>query len=187
MQKKIEELKFAVYNPREITKHDFEALKRSIKEFGFVEPVVVNKDNTIIGGHMRVRAAKELGIAEVPCVFVDLDDTKAKLLNLALNKISGDWDESKLAEVLYNLKEIVPDDLELAGFTDLDIDSLIQEVAGEEISDVPEVDIEGAGKNANILVSFYFQTEEEAQKILNTFESRSRIIDGKQLFKRLKL
>ena len=78
----ISKLKFADYNPREITDHDFEALKNAIKEFGIVDPVIVNKDNTIIGGHMRVRVAQELGIEKVPVSYVDLPEDRAKLLNL---------------------------------------------------------------------------------------------------------
>ena len=80
----ISELKPAPYNPREISRHDFEALKGSIQEFGFVDPVIVNKDNSIIGGHQRVDAAKELGIDAVPVVFVDVAGEQAKILNLAL-------------------------------------------------------------------------------------------------------
>jgi len=119
---KISELKFAEYNPREITEHDYEALKNAIREFGIVDPIIVNKKgNEIIGGHMRVRAAQELGIEEVPVVYVNLPDEKAKLLNLALNRIQGRWDREKLEKLLYELsqKEV---DLELSGFEPWELD-----------------------------------------------------------------
>lgn len=111
----ITDLKLAVYNPREITEHDFEALKKSITEFGFVEPVVVNKDMEIIGGHMRVKAAEALGMKQVPCVMVDLVPEKARLLNLALNRISGRWDVQKLGELIIDLSTKGVD-LDLSGF-----------------------------------------------------------------------
>ncbi len=118
----VDELKFAEYNPREITEHDFEALKNAIKEFGIVDPIIVNKPtNEIVGGHMRVRAAKELGIIEVPVYYVDLPDEKVKVLNLALNRIQGRWSREKLETMLFELsqKEI---DMTLSGFENWELE-----------------------------------------------------------------
>lgn len=79
----------APYNPRRISKHDLEALQRSIRYFGSVEPVVVNRrSNRIVGGHQRIKAAKAEGLESFPVVFVDLDDPSEKQLNLALNRIT---------------------------------------------------------------------------------------------------
>lgn len=103
----------AVYNPRFINDTEMAKLKRSLMEYGMVEPIVVNKDFTIIGGHQRVKGAKELGWVEVPCVVLDIDKTKEKLLNLALNKIQGEWDYNKLYDILVVLEG---DDISLAGF-----------------------------------------------------------------------
>ncbi len=122
----VSKLVFAEYNPRQINKHDFAKLVQSLKEFGFVEPVVVNKDLTIIGGHMRVRAAQELQIKEVPCVQVDLPKEKEKALNLALNRIHGDWDEEKLAEVLFELENLP--ELELTGFSESEVAKVLDTV-----------------------------------------------------------
>lgn len=91
-QVKIKDLKNAEYNPRKISDFDLKALKNSIKEFGFVEPVVANKNNQVIGGHQRVKAAQALGIESVPVFYIDLPAEKEKILNLALNRIHGDWD-----------------------------------------------------------------------------------------------
>lgn len=109
----IEQLIPADYNPRLIDSKELEKLKRSIREHGFVEPVVVNKDMTIIGGHQRIKAAKELGYSEVPCVIVDLPKNKEKTLNLALNRISGEWDDEKLQVILSQMDE---EDRQLTGF-----------------------------------------------------------------------
>lgn len=103
--KKINELNPAEYNPREISQFDLDELKKSIQEFGIVEPIIINKDNTIIGGHQRVVACQQLGIQEVPCFIIELDKTKEKVLNLALNKIQGRWDETKLSDLIYKLKK----------------------------------------------------------------------------------
>jgi DNA modification methylase len=102
----IDKLKFAEYNPRIITKEEFEGLKASIQSFNFVDPIIINKDYTIIGGHQRTRAAKDLGFKTVPCNILDLDKTNEKKLNVILNSqaISGKYDELKLSEILEELK-----------------------------------------------------------------------------------
>jgi len=116
----------APYNPRTITDHDLEALRRSLRFFGTVEPIVVNRrSDRIVGGHQRVRAAEAEGIATLPCVFVDLDEPSERQLNLALNRIHGEWDMEKLEEVLREL-EAAGADLDLTGFTTVEIDELLR-------------------------------------------------------------
>ena len=116
---KIADLKFADYNPRTINDKEFKGLKKSLKTFGFVDPVIVNKDLTIIGGHMRSRAWKDLGNDTVPCHVVDLDKKQEKKLNVLLNsqKISGKFDDLMLSEILEELK--LDDD-----YFDLNLDEL---------------------------------------------------------------
>lgn len=101
------ELKAASYNPRKDLKPgdaEYEKLKRSIQEFGYVEPVIWNKrTGTVVGGHQRLKVMKDLGYEEVDCVVVYLDEQKEKALNIALNKISGEWDEGLLASLLKDL------------------------------------------------------------------------------------
>jgi len=98
----IDDLKFAEYNPRAATEKEIKDLKESLKRFGFVEPIVVNnapkRKNVIIGGHFRVKVAKELGIKEIPVVYVNIPDLKREQeLNLRLNKNLGHWDYDLLA------------------------------------------------------------------------------------------
>lgn len=93
----------ADYNPRRITEEDRMQIRTSLKEYGFVEPVIVNcnpkRKNIIVGGHQRVTIAKEdLGYTEVPCVFVNLTLDREKELNARLNKNTGRWDTDKLQE-----------------------------------------------------------------------------------------
>ncbi len=95
----------APYNPRRMSEHDLTALRRSMKSFGVVEPVVVNRrTGRIVGGHQRVKAAEAEGIEKLPVVHVDLDEPSEKQLNLALNRISGDWNEGALARILAELQ-----------------------------------------------------------------------------------
>lgn len=96
---KIANLKPAEYNPRIDLKPEnveYQRIKRSLVEFGYVAPIIVNTDMTVISGHQRLKVLKELGYTEIDCNIVDLDKNKEKALNIALNKISGEWDNDKL-------------------------------------------------------------------------------------------
>ena len=78
------------YNPRKKLKpgdKEYEKIKNSIQEFGYVEPVIVNSDMTIIGGHQRVTVLSDLGYEEIDCIVIDIDKNKEKALNIALNKM----------------------------------------------------------------------------------------------------
>ena len=130
----ITELKPAEYNPRKISRHTLKALKANIKEFGLVDPLVVNSDMTIIGGHQRFKACLELGFEEVPCIVLNLTKSKEKALNLALNKITGDWDRTKLEKLLHDIDSI---DLGFTGFNDDELAKLVEEVNAT----TPEYDI----------------------------------------------
>ena len=135
---KITDLKPAEYNPRRISDDDYQKLKNSISTFGLVDPIIVNLKNMhIVGGHQRYDVLLDehmldndflaelpmIRLGDVGFVFTDTelsirDDDHEKALNLALNKISGEWDNDKLAEVLEDLEDSDLD-LELTGFDDL--------------------------------------------------------------------
>lgn len=83
---------------------EYEKLKNSIKEFGYVEPIVWNKrTGNVVGGHQRLKILKNEGQKKVKVSVVDLSDSQEKTLNIALNKISGDWDEEKLNQIFKDL------------------------------------------------------------------------------------
>ena len=133
----------ATYNPRKDLKptdEEYQKIKRSIEEFGFVSPLVVNKDMTVIGGHQRLKVLIEMGYKEVECIVVNLDKTKEKALNVALNKISGEWDTEKL-EIL--LQELLQEDFDvsLTGFNSEEIDNLLNDYTEAEED---EFDLENA-------------------------------------------
>ena len=133
----IEKLKAAEYNPRKDLKpedEEYQKIKRSILEFGYVAPIIVNADMTVIGGHQRLKVLKELGYEEVECNIVDLDKTKEKALNIALNKITGEWDNSKLEELLAELKE-TDIDMDMTGFTFDEVDNILKDIEGSKEDD----------------------------------------------------
>ena len=112
----INTLKPSVYNPRIMPEDEMRKLGKSLAEFGVVEPIVINKNNNIIGGHMRIEALKTAGITEVPCVRVDIDPIKEKALNLALNKIHGEFEMPMLKDVLEEIDTGELEDIEITGF-----------------------------------------------------------------------
>lgn len=137
--KQIDQLTPAAYNPRvdlQPGSEEYEKLKRSIQNFGFVETPVWNKQTgRLVGGHQRVKVAKDLGYTEIEVSVVDMTEEKEKALNVALNKISGSWDEDKLADLLRSLDD---DMIDLTGF---DEDELL-ELMPESTDDVDEDDLD---------------------------------------------
>ena len=128
-KKKISELKPAPYNPRvdiKENKYFYEKLYRSIKQFGLVEPIVWNKrTGHVVGGNQRLQILKDEGVEEVDVVVVDLPLEEEKALNIALNKIVGDWDREKLASVLNELNDIDDFLIQLSGFDEKELNSII--------------------------------------------------------------
>src|SRR3990172_1999968 len=94
---KLDELRPDPKNPRTISKSQMGALSRSLDRWGVVEPIVVNKDGTIIGGHQRYESLRKAGVKKVACVVLDLSVSEAHALNLALNRISGEFDDDLLS------------------------------------------------------------------------------------------
>lgn len=119
IERNIEELIPATYNPRKLTPKQYENLKQSLDRFGFAEPVIINthpkRKNIIVGGHQRVKVWHEMGNKTVPCVEVNLTEAKERELNVRLNKNTGEWDWELLDE--YYEK----DDLIEWGFTSEEI------------------------------------------------------------------
>lgn len=139
---KIGDLKMATYNPRkELTEKDkeYQKIKNSIIEFGYVTPIIVNSDMTVISGHQRLKVLKDLKYEDIDCIIVKFDKNKEKLLNIALNKISGEWDYRKL-ESIFNELENSNVDLSLTGFDDKEIEKFVKETE-ELISKNEEVNI----------------------------------------------
>ena len=95
---KIHDLNPAEYNPRKMTLKQYEDLKNSLEKFGCVDPIIINSDNTIVGGHQRVRIMVELGATQVPVVRVNISKEDEKELNVRLNKNTGEFDFDIMAD-----------------------------------------------------------------------------------------
>jgi len=120
----VSKIKYAPYNPRKISPETLEKLKQSIEAFGYVEPIIVNKRTMhVVGGNQRLRALRELKVKEVQAVMVDLDIEHEKVLNIALNKIAGEWDIEKLQQLLSEMDDSM---IDLTGFSQEEIEKLFE-------------------------------------------------------------
>lgn len=151
----------ADYNPRKDLRsgdREYEKLVRSIEEFGYVEPIVWNRTTgNIIGGHQRLKVLIDKGYTEVEVVELELDEQEEKILNVALNKISGRWDNEKLIAVLEELKE--QEEMELTGFEDWELEAL--QVTYDHIEDLLRDDFADTGKaeRENFTMTFTLPAE----------------------------
>lgn len=130
----------AEYNPRQLTKEQYHNLKDSMSRFGIVDPLIVNthkdRKNILVGGHQRLRVARDLGLKDIPCVEVDLNPDKEKELNIRLNKNVGEWDFDALANY-FDVGELTE-----WGFTDDELQFYEDEPTEGLIDDdeIPEVE-----------------------------------------------
>jgi DNA modification methylase len=133
-------------NPRRMSNEQLEALTRSLREYTVVQPILARReDNTVIAGHQRLLAARRLGWPTVPVFFLDVSPEQARVLNLALNRISGDWDQELLAKLLGDLKPIEDVDLSLTGFSEDELKKLLSRLDHREKRERPEsFDLEAA-------------------------------------------
>lgn len=133
----LKELKPAAYNPRKKLKKgdkEYEKIKQSLLKFGYVDPIIVNEDLTVIGGHQRLTVLKDLDYETAKCVIVKLSKEDEKALNIALNKITGQWDDALLADLLLDLQES-DFNLDLTGFEPPEIDNILSNVHDKELSE----------------------------------------------------
>ena len=163
-KKNVKDLLPADYNPRKDLKPgdpEYEKLKRSIEQFGYVEPVIWNeKTGRVVGGHQRLKVLTDMGITEVDVVVVDMDTEKEKALNIALNKISGEWDTEKLALVIADLQG-TDFDVSLTGFDPEELEDLFRDDVKGGVKELfcgdstkPETfDLLMNGKKANLVVT----------------------------------
>lgn len=139
----ISEIKEYTNNPR-INNNAIDKVAESIKQFGFMQPIVVDNNNVIIVGHTRYKAAKKLGLKEVPCIIANnLSEKKINAYRIADNKTNelSEWDISKLAYELENIEN------EFTGFDDSEIQAIIANI---EVVENDEVGNSGTGLNNNV-------------------------------------
>ena len=117
--KKIEDLMPASYNPRKITKRQYDNLMHSIEKFGYIEPIIWNEETGhVVGGHQRLKVLTDLGYKEVICVVISIPESEEKILNVTLNNVNGTFEQDNLFGILGEASE---SDLKLTGFRDLEL------------------------------------------------------------------
>lgn len=154
-ERPLSELHPADYNPRvALTPEDeeYQRIKRSIEEYGYVDPIIINSDGTIIGGHQRYNVLLDLGYDTAHVVIVDLDKNAEKALNVALNKISGEWDDEKLCDLLQDL-DLSGYDFSLTGFTHSELDELQLKLNIDEAVEDEGFDVDKAVKDCEKTVT----------------------------------
>ena len=148
---KLAALSLSEYNPRRISEEQLGQLEKSIRRWRMVEPIVVNRRASgalvVVGGHQRVKVLARLGRARVPAVILSLRPPEEKLLNLALNKLGGEWDLSQLAAVVAELSAAEAA-LDAAGFSEDEVKELLARAEREARipAEFPDVPIELEGK-----------------------------------------
>lgn len=140
---KATELRAAAYNPRKDLQPEdaeYKKLRRSMEEFGYVEPIIWNeRTGNVVGGHQRLKVLLEQGAEDIECVVTSLDEKGEKILNVLLNKVKGRWDIGKLADLLQELDEAGA--MEATGFEDWELQSLLMQY--DHIKDLMEDDFSG--------------------------------------------
>lgn len=173
-------------NPRRMAARELEALTRSMSEFGFIDPVIARKETrVVIGGHQRLVAARKLGLKTVPAIFLEISEEKARLLNVALNKISGEFDEELLAQLLASLEGTPELDLSHSGFDGAEIDELLRSLETRGKRDRPEcldldVALRAAYENPRALPGDLFRLGRHRLLCGDATESKDveRLLDG---------
>lgn len=140
--RRLADLKPAAYNPRKKLvpgDPEYEKIARSIEEFGYCDPIIINKDGTIVGGHQRASVLKSLGYTEADCIVVDLSKQDEKALNIALNKISGQWDMALLRDALQDLT-LSKVDVNATGYSDDELSVILGDVMLEKQHEESPID-----------------------------------------------
>ena len=181
----IADLKPAEYNPRKRLKPgdaEYEKLRNSIEKFGYVDPIIINADGTVIGGHQRLFVLTDLGYQEADVAVVDLSKNDEKALNIALNKISGQWDEEKLAEIFAELGED-DYDIGLTGFMEDEISLALLDAVDGDMEVVGSVPFSEVLREEHNYIVLYFDNEvdwlqAESLFALETVKALSTRTDG---------
>lgn len=145
-------LKLAAYNPRSISEDALKRLAKLLDKHGFVDPVIARgEDRLLIGGHQRIKAnaLRAKPDKAIPCIFLDgVTDEQAKALNIALNnpKAQGEWDKTQLSEVLSSLETAGDDLLAMTAFSEVELQSMIDELSSWQDEAGQEFDESAADK-----------------------------------------
>ena len=172
---KLSELNPASYNPRTITNEELKKLEKSITEYGYIEPIIWNNNTkNVVGGHQRLKILSKImkPDEELDVVVIDIPLDKEKALNLALNKISGEWDDDLLSSILVSLGDA---ELELTGFNNMELKNILKFTDMSTI-ELEKFDIEGTQKERHCSI-FYFDDKKDADKVAKYFKNDKKSVE----------
>ena len=172
IKKRIADMERAEYNPRvELMPGDdeYEKLKRNIDRFGVVVPVIWNKrTNRVVSGHQRLTVLMNEGVTETDVSVVDLDETAEKQLNIAMNKVTGEWDEVKLKELLDGLGDAAPE----TGFDLYEIEALENNVDALVDGDFLDSELKSIEETFNISLKFSAEDRDVLKEYIHQHRNR---------------
>ena len=200
-------IKLSKYNPRKINDDDLKKLMKSIDNFGFVDPIIINlKNNQIVGGHQRFKVIKQNNIEELNLIklgdigwaFPETElkienEVQEKALNIALNKIQGEWNNSKLEDVLVELNTN-DFNIELTGFDEIetpDFEELYSFLDEDEIDNADGVNFRPQHEKGNLRKNTYNLTfppykvnltEEEYYRLRDIYNEHVELNGSDELF-----
>jgi len=165
----IEELVPHPKNPRVHPESAIEKLTKSLKQFGWTNPVLASSDGVILAGHARVKAAEKAGHEQVPVIYLPFTGAKADAYLVADNKLAEEteWNTDQLAELLEELEGEI--DIDLTGFEEEELESLLS-YQDDESLDLGEIDVEGEAKEKNEILIFYFTEPADAHTVRTRLE-----------------
>ena len=187
----VREINPAPYNPRSITPEKFEALKGSITENGFLDPLVVQKKGLrLIGGHQRLRAVKEICVEasksppDLPCIVLDINEKAAKRLNIKLNKIQGEFEARLLGELLVDIydneKLALPvEDFSMLGFDSQEAEKFIRLVEPDRVPLLPTDSGEASSFGKSITLSIEFDSVVLRDKVKKLLVENAKVAKKK--------
>lgn len=171
IKKRIEDMNRATYNPRVDLQPDdveYQSIKLSLESHGLVQPIVWNKrTNTVVSGHQRLTVLEAQGVEEVDVSVVDMDDISEKELNVALNKVEGEWDDQKLSELL----EELGDEANETGFTDAEIETLRGQLQSYFTDAEEREEPLSIEPDSSFLLSLHFDASDES--IIKTYVKKN--------------
>ena len=177
---KLKDLNPSEYNPRKIAPEELEKLKKSITEYGYIEPIIWNETTkNVVGGHQRLKVLSKIikPDEEIDVVVINVSSDKEKALNLALNKISGEWDNELLKDLMQELQD-ANFDMELTGFDENEIENMMVWYEDSDDLNLGNNDMSGDTKEKNEKMIFVFYNDEDlnyVKKKLNIDNNKNTI------------
>ena len=180
----VRELNPAPYNPRRMSPHKFDALKTGIVKNGFLINIVVQKESKkygpriIIGGHQRIKAVREICIEQnqpmpdLPCIVLDVDDRTAKMLNIALNNVEGDFDAKLVGELLEDVQHqsiVLPEEKLIMGFEEEDFSKYLR------LSEPPRIDNDPTPIVGSTTLRLEFASTKTRDAVKEKLEERAKV------------